>query len=197
MIFTTYCTAVAEYDTDRRKWQSRGKFLLDRKRMAKMIAVHKTCHYHQYGQDLTTIIPVSTQRRGIKLTFEVFPYGIDADIQSRHATVLVRISQYRLSCQEIADNCTCTVKVKTKFINSMTQEQLSSREGKTELSPNSGEACVQIKQALSHNDILYSTANIQMLVEAELFCQDKVVAAISDDQDYPDYVVLTYTPNEQ
>lgn len=162
-----------------------------------MIAVHKTCHYHQYGQDLATIIPVSTQRRGIKLTFEVFPYGIDADIQSRHATVLVRISQYRLSCQEIADNCISTVKVKTKFVNSMTQVRLSLREGETELSPSSCEACIQINQALSHSDILYSSANIQMLVEAELHCQDKVVAAISDDQDCPDYVFLTYTPNEQ
>ena len=188
--------AVADYDTDRRKWQSRGKFLLDRKKMAKMIAVHKTCHY-QYGKDLSTIIPVSTQKRGIKLTFKVFPYGIDADIQSRHATVLVQVSQYRLSCQEIADNCACTVKVKTIFINAMTQERLSSREGEAELNPMSCEACVHVNQALSHNDILYSRANIQMLVEAELHCQDKVVAAINDDQDCLDYVFLAYTPNEQ
>ena len=188
---------IAAADTDRRRWNSRGKFLLDRKKMAKMIAVHKTCHYHQYGQDLTTIIPVSAQRRGIKLTFEIFPYGIDTDIQSRHATVLVRVSQYRLPCQEIADNCICTIKVKTSFVNSMTKERLSSREGEAELNPTSCEACIQINQALSHSDILYSAANIQMLVEAEFHCLDKVVAAISDDQDCSDYVFLTYSPNEQ
>lgn len=161
-----------------------------------MIAVHKTCHY-QYGKDLTTIIPVSTQKGGIKLTFKIFPYGIDADIQSRHTTVLVQISQYRLSCQEIADNCTCTIKVKATFTNAMTQERFSTREGEAELSSTSCEACIQINQALSHSDILYSAANIQMLVEAELHCQDKVVAAISDDQDCSDYVFLMYSPNEQ
>lgn len=196
-INNVFVLAAADFDTDYRKWQSKGKFLLDRKKMAKMIAVHKTCHYHQYGQDLTTIIPMSTQRRGIKLTFEVFPYGIDADIQSRHATVLVRVSQCRLSCQDIADNCICTVKVKVKFVNSLTLERLSSREEEAEISQSSCEACIQISQALLHSDILYSTANIQMLVEAEFHCQDKVVAAISDDQDCSDYVFLTITPNEQ
>ena len=163
--------------------------------MAKMIAGHKTCHY---GQNLTIIIPMSqSEQRGVKLTFEVFPYGIDADIQSRHATVLVRASQHRLSLQEIADNCVCIVKVKINFVNSMTKERLFSREGEAELNSTSCEACIQINQALSHSDILYSAANIQMLVEAEFHCQDKVVAVISDDQDCSGYVFVTYTPNEQ
>ena len=165
--------------------------------MAKKIALHDASHY-KHGMPLTsTILMQQNVPRGIKMMFQVFPYGLDADLQSHHATLLVQTSPYRQSGQEIAENCYCFVNVKVTFTNSLTQEILSIKEGRAELNPTSCEACIQISQALSHSDILYGSSDILMLVVAELVCQDKVVGTPSDDQDCPGYLVLSYTPDKQ
>ena len=175
-----------------RTWHSKPEiFALNREKMAIMISKQKTSRYHKR---FNTTIPVSKSKKGVQLTLEIFPFGRDADIETHHMTVLAQVS-YPLSsrkCQEMAENCNCIVEVKTTFFNFKTRERLSSREGKAELSPTSCEACVQISQALSHSDILYSKTNkIQMEVEATLRCQDKVIAAPSDDPDCPDYLVVS------
>ena len=153
-----------------------------------------------YDKRFVIKIPTSSNsKEGIKLTLEVFPYGRDIDIQSHHSTVLVQVSQYFSSgmhskCQDIAGNRTCIIIVKITFVSSKTKETFSIREGRTELSSTSCEACIQINQALSHDDIFYSkTDKIQMLVEAEVCCRDKVVATMSDDPDFIDYMII----NEQ
>ena len=180
-----------------RSWRSKqNRFLLNREKMAIMIARQKTCHY---DKRFITIIPISKSNAGIKLTIEIFPYGRDADMVSHHATVLVQVSQYPSSgtgnkCLDMAENCACIVEVKTTFINSKTQERLSTREGKAELSSAYCEACVQINRALSHTDILYNTTDIQMQVEAVLRCRDKLVAAPCSDPDCSDYMVVA--PNQ-
>ena len=173
-----------------RVWHSKPElFLLNREKMAIMISKQKTSRYHKR---FNTTIPVSKSRRGVvHLTFEIFPYGRETDIETHHATVLAQVSYPFCSrkCQELADNCNCVVEVKTTFFNVKTRERLSSSE---ELSPTSCEACVKISQALSHSDILYSKTNkIQMQVEATLRCQDKVVAVQFDDPDYEDYLLVT------
>lgn len=175
-----------------RVWHSKPEiFLLNREKMAIMISKQKTSRYHKR---FNTIIPISKSKKGVYLTLEIFPYGRDADIETHHATVVAQVS-YPLSsrkCQEMAENCNCVVEVKTTFFNFKTRDRLSLREGKAELSPTSCEACVQINQALSHNDIVYSKTNkIQMQVEATLRCQDKIVAVQFDDPDYKDYLLVT------
>ena len=180
-----------------RAWQSKPEiFLLNREKMAIMISKQKTRRYHKR---FSTTISVSKSKKGVvHLTFEIFPYGQDADIETHHATVLAQVS-YPLSsrkCQEIAENCSSIIEVKTTFFNFKTRERLSSKGGRAELSPTSCEACVKINQALPHSDILYSKTNkIQMEVEATLRCQDKVVAVQFDDPDYKDYLLVT--TNEQ
>ena len=176
-----------------RTWHSKPElFLLKREKMAVMISKQKTSRYCKHFN--TTILVSKSKKKGVQLTLEIFPYGIGADIESHHATVLAQVS-YPLSshkCQEMAENCACVVEVKTTFFNSKTQERLSTGEGKAELSPTSCEACVQINQALSHTDILYSkTDKIQMQVEAVLRCRDKIVARPSSDPDCQDYLYVS------
>jgi hypothetical protein len=176
-----------------RAWHSKPElFLLNREKMAIIISKQKSSHYHKR---FNTTIPVSKSKKGVvHVTLEIYPYGRDADIETRHATVLAHVS-YPLSsrkCQEMAENCNCVVEVKTTFFNVNTHDKLSTKEGKAELSPTSCEACVKINQALSHSDILYSKTNkIQMQVEATLRCQDKIVAVQFDDPDYKDYLLVT------
>ena len=176
-----------------RIWHSKPElFLLNREKMAIMISKQKTSHYHKR---FNTTISVSKSKKGVvHVSLEVFPYGRDADIETRHATVLAHVSYPHSSrkCKEMAENCNCVVEVKTTFLNVKTRDRLSSKEGKAELNPTSCEACVKITQALSHNDILYSKTNkIQMQVEATLHCQDKIVAVQSDDPDCKDYLLVT------
>ena len=157
-----------------------------------MISKQKTSCYHKH---FSTTIPITKSKKGgIQLTLEIFPYGRDGDVESHHATVLVQISYSVTSCkcQEITENCKCVVEVKLTFVNSKTQETLSTKEGKTELNPNSSEGCIHIGQALSHSDILYcKTKEIQVQVEASLRCRDKVIAVQSTDPDCLDYMLVT------
>ena len=174
-----------------RMWKSKPEtFLLNREKLAVMISKQKTGHY---SKSFTVTIPVSKSKKGVRLTLKVFPFGRNGDTGSRHASIIIDVS-YPLTtrkCRELVENCSCIVEVKLTFINAESRDQLCTKEGKAELNPTSCEACIQIRQALPHEDIFYSkTKYIQLQVEAGLRCRDKLVLVSSTDPQCPDYLVV-------
>ena len=122
---------------------------------------------------------------------EIFPFGLESDAEPHYATVLVHVSLKSNKCVEIAEHCKSIVEVKTTFVNSANLTQLSSKKCQAELCPKSCDACIQVKEALSHKDIIYSkTKYIQLNVEATFWCKDKVTVEPLADIECPDYLLV-------
>ena len=169
-----------------REWHSKPEqFLLNRAKMAAMISKHKTTHYKRFK----STIPVSSSKKGVHLTVEIFPFGLLSDMDPRHATVLVHVFLTSSKCLEMAEHCRNIVEVKVGFANFATLSELSTRTSQAELSPKSCEACIQVEQALSHEDIIYSrTKYIQLTLEATLHCKDRVLVEPLTDPEHPDFL---------
>ena len=168
-----------------RTWFSKpATFLLKREKMALMISRQKTNHYRCFGRRFNVTIPVSESKKGMLLTFKVFPYSRDGDRDYRHAAVVAHVSYPRNNskCRELVNNCNCVVKATITFVNYDTHAQMCTKEGKAEFDQTSCEACIQIDKALSHEHILYSrTKYIQLQVGAVLQCTEKVVVVPSSE----------------
>ena len=161
--------------------------------MATMISKHKTTHYKRFK--LT--IPISNSKKGVLLSVEVFPFGLESDAEPHYATVLVHVSLKSSKCQEIAEHCKSVVEVKTTFVNSTNLTQLSVKKCQAELCRKSCDACIQVKQALSHKDIIYSkTKQIQLTVEATFWCKDEVTVEPLADEEHPDYLQVNLAPKD-
>lgn len=178
-----------------RTWRSKPvTFLLKREQMALMISKQKTTHYGRFGRHFNVTIPISGSKKGVVLTLKVFPYTIDGERGSRHATVVAHVSYQRndCKCQELVNNCNCTVKATIVFVNYESRIPMCTKEGEAEFDPSSCEAYIRIDQALSHEDILYPrTKYIQLQVEAVLHCKDKVVVVPSSE--FPEYLKIETT----